>query len=138
MTSRAIYLCRAECCSSSLQKRSFFFHVFIASSMSKADYVRYRNMSIDNPDTTPRRYDLEQKHYKSDPMYKEAQRQRSKNRTLFIELGLVTKGDGSQIHHVNGNPYDNHVSNLVVVKDTCSHLKKHGKRCIKTKNTSKK
>jgi len=93
------------------------------------EYVNYRNKSIDDANNTIRRYDLEQKYYKSSPEYKEAQRQRSKNRALFMKQGLVKKGDGSQIHHKNGDPNDNRLSNLVVVKNACEHNKLHGKKC---------
>ena len=103
--------------------------------MSYKQYIKYRNSSIDSPLTTKRRYDLEQSHYKSKELYKLAQRQRSKNRALFMELGLVKKGDGSQIHHINGNPFDNAVSNLKVIKRHCKHLQMHGKRCNKTRDT---
>ena len=96
---------------------------------TKREYTKYRKNSIEKPDTTRRRYDLEQKYYKSGEAYKQAQRQRAKNRRLFIKLGLVTTGDGSQIHHINGDPLDNRFGNLTVVRNQCEHNIAHGKRC---------
>jgi len=92
------------------------------------EYVEYRKQSHDTK-TSRRRYDLEQKYYKSSPAYKEAQRQRAKNRAAFVRAGLVKKGDGTQIHHKNGNPTDNRMTNLIVVRNVCEHNKLHNKRC---------
>lgn len=101
-------------------------------------YIKYRNNSIDKPNTTKRDYKLEQKFYKSSALYQEAQRNRAKNRYLLKKLGLINTGDGSQIHHKNGNPFDNRLQNLVVVRSQCSHNRLHGKRCKKSARSKKK
>ena len=101
------------------------------------EYINYRNRSIDQPEKTKRRYDLEQKYYKSSEYYKETQRARTRNRELFLKMGLVKKGDGSQIHHINGDPLDNRMCNLMIVFDQCTHNKLHGKKCQKSKKTKK-
>ena len=92
-------------------------------------YIQYRNKSIDFPNQTVRNYELENRYFKQSQWYKETQRNRAKNRYIFEKKGLVKPGDGSQIHHVNGNPFDNRMSNLVVVRNQCAHNKLHGKTC---------
>jgi len=44
-----------------------------------------------------------------------ANRLRVRNRYRFARAGLVKRGDGTQIHHKNGNPFDNRPSNLQVI-----------------------
>ena len=46
---------------------------------------------------------------------RDGSRIRSRNRRIFLKLGLVKKHDGSHIHHIDGNIYNNHRSNLQVV-----------------------
>lgn len=107
----------------------FKYYMYTHTMTTKRQYTKYRKDSIEKPGTTERRYDLEQKYYKGGDAYKLAQRQRAKNRRLFLKMGWVTKGDGSQIHHVNGNPLDNRLANLAVVRNQCEHNIAHGKRC---------
>jgi hypothetical protein len=63
--------------------------------------------------------------------------ERAKNRSYFEKLGLVKKGDGKEIHHKDGNAFNNDVSNLQVI-DACTHAKKHGRACEKEKKKKKK
>ena len=50
---------------------------------------------------------------------------RSKNRRLFIKMGLIKPGDSHlHIHHKNGNNLDNRMSNLAIV-DSKTHKKHH-------------
>lgn len=53
---------------------------------------------------------------------------RTRNRRLFESLGLVTKGDGKEIHHLDGNVLNNHRRNLKVISG-CSHRRLHGHSC---------
>ena len=49
---------------------------------------------------------------------------RRKVRYRLEKLGLVSKGDGKQIHHKDGNPFNNHWTNLVILdeeKHRCVH-----------------
>ncbi len=55
---------------------------------------------------------------------RKANRIRSKNRRTFEKLGIVKKGDGKHIHHVNGNVFDNRRRNLRVV-DGKKHKRAH-------------
>ena len=41
-----------------------------------------------------------------------ANRHRNRNRYHYLKKGLVRVGDGTQIHHRNGDPFDNRPSNL--------------------------
>ena len=49
------------------------------------------------------------------PATRENNRLRARNRYKFLRLGLVKAGDGTEIHHVDGNPRNNRMSNLRVV-----------------------
>ena len=53
-----------------------------------------------------------------------ASKQRNKNRRLFIKLGLVSKNDGTHIHHIDGNVFNNARSNLAIVNGK-AHKKAH-------------
>ena len=55
---------------------------------------------------------------------RKANRIRSKNRRLFIQMGLVKVGDGKHVHHKDGNVFNNKRSNLSVV-DGKKHKKSH-------------
>ena len=55
---------------------------------------------------------------------KEASKIRSRNRRLFLKLGLVKVGDGKHIHHRDGNVFNNSMSNLMIVDGT-KHKKAH-------------
>jgi hypothetical protein len=49
---------------------------------------------------------------------------RNKVRYMLEKEGRVSKGDGKDIDHVNGNPQDNRKSNLRVVKKSTNRAKK--------------
>lgn len=51
---------------------------------------------------------------------------RQKNRRKFIKLGLVKRGDGTHVHHKDGNVRNNKMSNLQVVNGKL-HKRAHAK-----------
>ena len=58
------------------------------------------------------------------PEEKEKTKARRRNRKLFEDLGLVTKHDGNEIHHKDGNALNNSPKNLKVVnaaEHRCEH-----------------
>jgi hypothetical protein len=60
-------------------------------------------------------------------------RKRQRNRQQFAREGLVRKGDGTEIHHIDGNPQNNRRNNLAVVSG-CAHKRLHGQVCRKRRN----
>lgn len=65
--------------------------------------------------------------YENTPKRKAARNARYANRDKFVKMGLVAKGDGLEIHHVNGNPLDNRISNLQVLSKS-AHRKQHARK----------
>lgn len=59
---------------------------------------------------------------------------RQKNRRLFINLGLVKRGDGTHIHHRDGNINNNKRANLQIV-DGKKHKAAHAKANISANMT---
>ena len=57
----------------------------------------------------------EYKKYHSSLKAKRERAARNAMRRLFMRKGLVTKGDGKDIDHKNGNPRDNSPGNLQVM-----------------------
>ena len=62
-----------------------------------------------------RDYKKEYRTYHSKPAQKKNRASRNKARTMLMKSGRVSKGDGKDIDHKNGNPRDNRLSNLRVV-----------------------
>jgi hypothetical protein len=57
-------------------------------------------------------------------------RDRGRNRRVFQRRRMVARGDGTQIHHLDGNALNNHPSNLIVLTH-CQHQKMHGRSCAR-------
>ena len=55
-------------------------------------------------------------------------RSRQLARAKLEKLGLVKKGDGKQVHHVDGNPMNNKLKNLQVLTH-CQHRKLENRKC---------
>lgn len=62
-----------------------------------------------------RDYKKEYRTYHSKPAQKKNRASRNRARTMLMKSGRVSKGDGKDIDHKNGNPRDNRLSNLRVV-----------------------
>ena len=76
----------------------------------------------------PRDYKFEYKYFDSTDRRKQDRASRNRIRRRLERMGRVRKGDGKQIHHRDGNPRNNRLSNIVVV-DHCEHRRLEGKRC---------
>ena len=62
-----------------------------------------------------RNYRQEYDRYQSRPEQKKRRAQRNKDRRKFEREGKVKKGDGRDIHHRDGNPFNHHGSNTAVI-----------------------
>lgn len=65
-----------------------------------------------------RNYKKEYANYQGKPEQKKRRAQRNRVRRLMERLGKVTKGDGKDVHHKDGNPMNHKKSNLKVVKQS--------------------
>tara|TARA_R100000781_G_scaffold68087_1_gene42906 strand:+ start:243 stop:467 length:225 start_codon:yes stop_codon:yes gene_type:complete len=63
----------------------------------------------------PRNYKREYATYDGTPVVKKKRANRNKARRLMTRAGVVRKGDGKDVHHVNGNTRDNRRKNLRAV-----------------------
>lgn len=61
-----------------------------------------------------RDYKKEYQNYHSKPEQKKKRASRNAARSLMEKAGKVSKGDGKDVDHKNGNPKDNSKSNLTV------------------------
>mgnify|MGYP003112023242 FL=1 len=63
-----------------------------------------------------RNYTSEYKKYQKKQVQKKNRASRNAARNLLIKSGRVKKGDGKDVAHKNGNPRDNRLKNLAVVR----------------------
>ena len=61
-----------------------------------------------------RNYGSEYKRYQKQSTQKKNRASRNAARNLLMQQGKVTKGDGKDVAHRNGNPRDNRPKNLAV------------------------
>lgn len=71
-----------------------------------------------------RNYKKEYRDYHSKPEQKKNRASRNAARRKLEKQGRVSKGDGKDVDHVNGNPKDNKAKNLRVVKKSVNRSKK--------------
>lgn len=63
-----------------------------------------------------RNYTSEYKKYQKKQVQKKNRASRNAARNLLAKSGRVKKGDGKDVAHKNGNPRDNRLKNLTVVR----------------------
>ena len=63
-----------------------------------------------------RNYTSEYKKYQKKQVQKKNRASRNAARNLLMKSGRVKKGDGKDVAHKNGNPRDNRLKNLTVVR----------------------
>ena len=61
-------------------------------------------------------YTSEYKKYQKKQVQKKNRASRNAARNLLMKSGRVKKGDGKDVAHKNGNPRDNRLKNLAVVR----------------------
>lgn len=65
-------------------------------------------------------YDLD---YQSTPYQKKRRAARNRARYRLMCAGRVSKGDGKEVDHKNGNPLDNSSDNLQVISRSANRAK---------------
>lgn len=68
----------------------------------------------------PRDYKSEYKNYHSSPEQRAKNNSRKRARYALEKGGVVTKGDGKDVDHKDGNPLNNKRSNLKVTTKTAN------------------
>lgn len=71
-----------------------------------------------------RDYKKEYNSYHAKPEQKKNRASRNKARTLLSSSGRVSKGDGRDVDHRDGNPRNNSKSNLSVISKSRNRSKK--------------
>ena len=71
-----------------------------------------------------RNYKKEYVNYDGTPRVKKKRANRNKARRLMTKAGVVRKGDGKDVHHVNGNTNDNRRKNLRAVPASKNRTRK--------------
>ena len=71
-----------------------------------------------------RNYKKEYKRDHASTKAKKDRASRNKVRRQALKTGRVKKGDGKDVHHVDGNPRNNSAKNLRVVKKSANRSKK--------------
>lgn len=84
-----------------------------------------------NNKSTGRRYDLEYKNYQGKPEQIKKRAKRNKARSLMAKAGKVSKGDGRDVDHKDGNPNNNSKSNLRVQSKSTNRSFPRNKRAGK-------
>ena len=70
-----------------------------------------------------RNYKKEYREYHGKPSQIKNRSNRNKARRLMIKEGRVSKGDGKEVDHKNGNPKDNNRRNLQILPRSANRRK---------------
>jgi hypothetical protein len=76
------------------------------------------------PRKEPRDYKKEYREYHGTAEQREHRSNRNKARRLMIKKGRVREGDGQEVDHKDGNPKNNHPSNLQIMSRTANRRKR--------------
>jgi hypothetical protein len=109
-------------------KRKDYLKAFLKYRDSKKDKIYKLYITALQAQVITQCYHIEYAVYGSTAIRKKITAIRAKNRANFIRMGLVKRGDKTEIHHKDGNSMNNKRSNLMVVTK-CQHKKLHGKKC---------
>lgn len=71
-----------------------------------------------------RDYAKEYENYHSKSEQKKNRAQRNKANRIKKKEGLISKNDGNDVHHVDGNPFNNSKGNLRVISKHANRRKK--------------
>tara|TARA_R100000742_G_C4255754_1_gene73681 strand:+ start:771 stop:1031 length:261 start_codon:yes stop_codon:yes gene_type:complete len=85
---------------------------------------------------TLRNYGSEYKKYQKQKQQKLARASRNAARRIMLKKGKVSKGDGKDVAHKNGNPKDNSLKNLAVVRKSKNRSYARNKKAGKLHRTA--
>ena len=72
-----------------------------------------------------RNYKAEYSNYHSTEKQKKRRAMRNKARRTFMKSGRIKKGDGKDVHHKDGNPMNNLLSNLRITTQSANRSRKY-------------
>jgi hypothetical protein len=75
------------------------------------------------PTKKPRNYSKEYAQYHSRPDQKARRAARGRARYKMAKAGLVKKGDGKEVDHINMNPLNNSTANLKILPSSINRRK---------------
>ena len=78
-----------------------------------------------------RNYRKEYDNYQSKPKQKKNRANRNKARSILTKANKVKKGDGKDVHHIDGNPKNSSRSNLKVTSKSKNRSFKRNKDATK-------
>ena len=78
-----------------------------------------------------RDYGLEYKRYHGNPVQVARRSARNKSRRLAAQLGMVSKGDGQDVDHIDGDPLNQAEENIRVMGMSENRSRKHNTEKLK-------
>ena len=71
-----------------------------------------------------RNYKKEYRDFHAKPTQRKRRSERNKSRRAMVKAGRVSKGDGKDVHHKDGNPANKSRKNLKVMRKSTNRAKK--------------